>query len=567
MALRRQYSNLPDEVAISIQAGQKVFPLSVNIHTPDTGLHPSEGGLGTTLGVKWVMNKLDQGDCPEEPLPRAKVSDINVVRRPKGVLDFVNRLPFEERMMVFYPDGVFSPISMARPGYGVWDLDFSNYIFALSKCEEEPVSRSSMAWPILPRPSLGAPMQDIHDVIASNDADISVPMAAFLGEEDTDIGLVSTPDTEESEEVLISPLPTAALLELVDAALIPTQSPPTIVLDLEEMEAAPVSSFAKARVVKQTWDDSSDEESDAEEEESDEEDKAPLAKIVARKQSLNALTAVPVPTKPTHARSTSQPGEKRSSVQFAREDDAARRRALDEIAKTRERRNANIAGEAERRAEAEQKQKRLSTVPTLSASTSQKSLASTGPNKRTSTSQIAAPRPPTVHVSHPPEITTRGDAQRDTRRRVKSSYDVSTSTLAPPRPGSTRQKSSPDGMPRRYHSFYEVNTPSVATAPVAPPMPMGMSSMGGMAGLHLMGMYGPGPGQMAPQGMYAHPGMTAFPAMVPGQRSSLVFPQHPAQYAPQFQYAQMVQPPYTSAPYYQHPSQARQSRVSLSRPQ
>ena len=50
---------------------------------------------------------------------------------------------------------------MARPGYGVWDLDFSAYILALSQVDEP----GEGGWPIIPRASFGARIDELGAVM------------------------------------------------------------------------------------------------------------------------------------------------------------------------------------------------------------------------------------------------------------------------------------------------------------------------------------------------------------------------------------------------------------------
>ena len=130
MSLRRQYCNLPNEVAFSIPSGQKVFPTSVNsCKLPGSGLDPAQGGLWLSVAIKGIISKLDEGQQPPAGVLPRKDSTPTFHRRPRGMIDFIERPPFEERMLVYYADEMFSPISMARPGYGVWDIDYSKYIY------------------------------------------------------------------------------------------------------------------------------------------------------------------------------------------------------------------------------------------------------------------------------------------------------------------------------------------------------------------------------------------------------------------------------------------------------
>lgn len=145
LVLMRQRANLPDEVAFSIPSSKRVFPLSVNAHQgAGSDLMPAQGGLRLALAVRNVITKLDAGERPPE------LSDVkprqpprkNAIR-PRGVRDFVDRKPFEERMLHYHPDGSCSQISMARSGFAIEELDFSDHILALMRGQETPSSSSS----------------------------------------------------------------------------------------------------------------------------------------------------------------------------------------------------------------------------------------------------------------------------------------------------------------------------------------------------------------------------------------------------------------------------------------
>lgn len=145
LVLMRQRANLPDEVAFSIPSSKRVFPMSVNAYQGlGADLMPAQGGLRLALAIRNVIRKLDAGARPPEmsqvvPRPPPRKNAI----RPRGVRDFVDRKPFEERMLDYRPDGSCSQISMARSGFAIEDLDFSDHILALMKGQETPSSSAS----------------------------------------------------------------------------------------------------------------------------------------------------------------------------------------------------------------------------------------------------------------------------------------------------------------------------------------------------------------------------------------------------------------------------------------
>ena len=195
---------------------------------------------------------------------------------------------------------------------------------------------------------------------------------------------------------------------------------------------------------------------------------------------------------------------------------------MDEVAKARERRTANLAGEGERRAEAEKRRSQFFASSTArqsqyhSASSSQLRDAARGPiaSRPSQIALDAHARLPSlqVHPASPPEIPSSrpGRAQG----RSQSYYDsLPRNRFHSTRPETTRQSSTPSSgsasgsgssprhngleASRRYHSFYAAS-PHHSPAPARhhaslPPngavhmgMPMSMSIPHGMG--H-MGMY------------------------------------------------------------------------------
>lgn len=472
MALRRQHCNLPDEVAFSIPSGQKVFPLSVNpSHPPGSGLNPAQGGLWLSIAIRAVMLKLDEGHQPPTDIMTRKDPAPVISRRPRGLADFVERPRFEERTMVFYADGVFSPVSMARPAYGVWDLDFSDYIETLAEVDE------LHPWPSMPKASVA---EDINDLVVFTSTTDQVgdvedsPMEATRSEELHSPGFWSKP------QVLVTP---------ADGS----RSTP------------PLSSFRNVRKGSHTWDSSSDEES---EEESDEE---PFAQSIKKSSTgpHQTQTGIALPTQATssHARMQSQPTELRASRHHTQEaedrwKETQQKRAMKEVAKARERREATMSGETERRAEIEQRRikaapqappnnpKRFSSVDPTRVSPRHQRIPSGHTSHRTFPSKSSVSRPASMPL-----------APASPRRRVQSQYDIPSISQARSRP-------SVDSASRRYHSFYEAPAalPNVAT--FAPPVGM-MYTHPSVNAFHQPIMMP----QFPPMGLYHHP-----------SRSSLVIP-------------------------------------------
>ncbi|KAK4683493.1 hypothetical protein P7C73_g6761, partial [Tremellales sp. Uapishka_1] len=224
LTLRRKQLNLPDDIATSLLSGQKVYPMSVNTYAElGTGLAPSQGGLRLSLAIKNVLLRLDHGERPVDLLFSSKKSiSPAIVPRPRGLCDFINRPPFEERNLVFYPEGIFSQVSMARPGYGIWDIDFSSYILALSETDEQPKEGGWQG--TLPRASIGGPVDEITAVIAAIEVD-------------------------DTQEVLISPLQPGSLRDSQEGALWTlTRASPLLTIESPMMEQLTTSETALSMV-------------------------------------------------------------------------------------------------------------------------------------------------------------------------------------------------------------------------------------------------------------------------------------------------------------------------------
>ncbi|OXC69038.1 hypothetical protein AYX13_02327 [Cryptococcus neoformans] len=321
LALARQHRKLPDEVALSIQSGRRVFPKSVNSFTGLADLSPAQGGLRLGLAVRDVMIKLDRGEQPQGTIMARRNSKKNLVPRPKGVLDFINRPPFEQRNFVYFPDGVYSPISMARPGYGVWELDFSAYIQGLGELHEvssmRNVERESK------ESSKAVQEERIEEVVEMKEVeDVQDPQAALMALTAKETKPVFSPDQLES----------------------PSPNPSSPRVSSENLRP-----FSSLRPISQRRICQS----------SDDEDDEPLSLTKRRSQLLGAKPSQPSSTSSldTHVRNLSQPqavvdpaSNRLSCLAPPVIDPQA---AMLEVQRARERRELNRRGENEKRAEAE----------------------------------------------------------------------------------------------------------------------------------------------------------------------------------------------------------------------
>ncbi|WWD02451.1 hypothetical protein V865_000490 [Kwoniella europaea PYCC6329] len=481
LSLRRQNSKLPDEVAFSIRSDQRVFPMSVNSHKGLEGdLTPAQGGLWLNIAITKVMIKLDRGEQPEGILKVRKNSKKSIVPRPKGALDFINRPPYEERNMVFYPDNVFSPISMARPGYGVWDLDFSPYILGLSEIYEP----STLSWPTLPRLSTENPNLPTEFVGA---------IKAFeTKSEDEKLEILKSPELIQDASMALKTLtanansPSPITTPIATPVITPAGSP---------KKERPLSSFKPKGQHSRSNDgrsvSSASSESESESENESEDDDEPLA-VVAKRRS-QSFQSQPRPaartahssnppltqSRPaTHVRSLSQPGDKKAAKRVSMSMEAEMRwrelqarEAMSSVARARELRAQNEAGQMERQAdkdrikekEAKRRSSMMDLKDTLLPTTSS---TSNNKHKRNSSASfgLTTSKNHSYHLSPVPV-----PAVTDVNRRRVHSHNpqnhLQASVLT--RPENNRTRSSGNVQPgnerKRFSSFYEQKSNSTTS--------------------------------------------------------------------------------------------------------
>ena len=463
LSLRRQHAHLPEEVAFSFSTGGRAFPLSVNPRQlPGTGLYPGQGSLRINTGIKSIFSSLECGSYTSaESFSSSRPASVrsNSNSKVRSLTDFVQRPPFEDRMMVYFANGSLSPISMARHGYGIWDLDFSLHIQALADAAL-PASRL----PIVPRPSF-----DISD-------DFEEAIRSYAEEASK---LLETED--DIQEILKSPIPS------VDTGIAPiapdSSSQPAITITSESPDVdRPLSSFRNAakRGVLQTWDDS-DSESDIDADSSE-----PVVSGATAKVPFPASASVPtgmrtsgtLSTIPPYGRSRSQPDSVGLSVRPTSEvrprlsrpvsnmelkvtEDNLNKHNLSELARARERRALHVAGESDRRAE-------KGHVP--------KQLRQQDPRaSKQSASAPASPRRSRLSTApSAPSLSPRSHRQHQHRSRPSSDFRPAPSSSTRPGSQTFNGQSARGGLPStghrsRYHSFYETSSARPTSMVAVPP--------------------------------------------------------------------------------------------------
>ncbi|ODN92834.1 hypothetical protein L198_05630 [Cryptococcus wingfieldii CBS 7118] len=318
LALVRGNRKLPDEVAMSIQNGKRVFPKSVNAWTGSGGLSPAQGGLRLGLAVRDVMIKLDRGEQPQGTIMARRPSKKSLVPRPRGVLDFINRPPFEQRNLVFLPSAICTHVSMARPGYGVWELDFSRYILGLSEVDEgSSISGSPRVSQV---PGIGAGEREAKEVKATEE---EVNRREEMEGVEAALKALTANEGKNSPPLTSNPL------------LVGSEAP------LPVPAAASTRPFSSIRPNAARSNTQSSEEH---------EDDLPLS----RRRSQHFLKAQSaVSSGNVRGRTQSQPHHYASASRFSQVPTASRSpdEALREVQAARERREGNTKGENERRAE------------------------------------------------------------------------------------------------------------------------------------------------------------------------------------------------------------------------
>ncbi|WWC71718.1 uncharacterized protein I206_105676 [Kwoniella pini CBS 10737] len=471
LSLRRQNSRLPNEVAFSIRSDQRVFPMSVNSHKGLEGdLAPAQGGLWLNIAIQSIMIRLDQGEQPDALLKTRKNTKKSIVPRPKGALDFVNRPPYEERNMVFYPDNTFSPIVMARPGYGVWDLDFSPYILGLSEIYEP----STLSWPALPRTSAENPNlpTEFLEVMKALEGE-------SLSASEESIEILKTPDLQPAQD-------SSAALKQLTANAPPIDLAPLVTEAVSPKREQPLSSFQPPgrHSMQNDAGSSASEEDESEEEEDDDEPLAVIAKRRSRSfhsqpnhQAPTSGSNLAVRPTSTHMRSHSQPApaDKISSKRLSMSLEAEMKfkalqaqDAMSQVAKARELRAQNAAGHMERLADRERLKEKESKRRLSMMDLRENPSASTSANKHKRNSSASAGN----YLSTP--TTTICKQHEDiARRRVQSHSHSYTHARSHSRPENNRANSSNNvitaGERKRYSSFYEQKANSTTSFGLNPP--------------------------------------------------------------------------------------------------
>ncbi|GMK59117.1 hypothetical protein CspeluHIS016_0701320 [Cutaneotrichosporon spelunceum] len=499
--LERQSAHLPNEVAFAIPASRRVYPKSVNVVRRCEPL-PAQPGLRIALGLRDVIQRIDAGERPTELLNLQRRTPLRE-GRARGVRDFVARRPFEERNVVYYPDDWVEEVSMARPGFGVWDLDFSDYMLALADTEERPplnYTVRSKSQARQPRPSLSA-------------------------------APVVTVTTAESARQSLKQLPKTTAPALAPAQA--TTPGPAATKDTPPTRTSvPSSSFRTPRSKPSTWDDSSDDDGDS--------DSAPPQDLV--------------PVRPQTTRNQTAPAAIKASDRSRQSRLIDATTALEMVTASRDRRHEGNMNHVQRKAVTDQRRvstmileeqekrrtqyaksvhdmrrpqpsKRVSSMTlsgdahaaALNKRASNLTLAATAAAHRTSSNQHSPPDSPGMNrpaASLPPSPR----LQSGNRRRAVSHYEPTVDRRRSPMNINSMYGGLAPMVP--MHTGMPSMAPMHTGIPAMVPMHTGMAPMGPMAPMHT--------GMMAPMHHHRASMMMPVQPMVPLQHGFA------PQYAPQF---------------------------------
>jgi hypothetical protein len=196
---------------------------------------------------------------------------------------------------------------MARPGYGVWDLEFSDYILAMAETEERPPRNYTV------RPKSQAPL----------------PRSSLSA------APVVKVTTAEGARQSLKPLPKAPAPAPASA---PAPSPAPATKAAARTSVAPTSSFRNARQKPSTWDDSSDDEG----------------------HSDSAITKAQAPARPPTTRNQTAPAAVTGSARSRQSRLIDANTALEMVTASRDRRHEANMNHVQRKAVTDQR--RVSTM-------------------------------------------------------------------------------------------------------------------------------------------------------------------------------------------------------------
>ncbi|WVO17701.1 hypothetical protein L204_105399 [Cryptococcus depauperatus] len=445
LSLARQSNKLPDEIALSIQSGRRVFPKSVNIYTGLADLSPAQGGLRLGLAVRDVMIKLDRGEKPYGTISPRRNFKKALVPRPRGVLDFINRPPFEHRNHVLCSDGIYTHVTMARPGHVMWAFEYSPYITSL--CEVDEISNSD-----------GRPSQESFDSLKKAAQDVETKDAL----DEQEAGEKETQDADAALRALEGNVKLSPPLMIKTIESDATKIALTVATSYNTTTAAiRRSSFVRPPVpTRRTSYDS----------ENVDDDDMPLSVTKSRSQLSRPNQSPLASLEHPRVRASSQPNTRdRSSKRFSQimlspeHLQMEQQAALVAIQQARERREQNSKGANEKRAEAEmQKEKMrdrkyrgvsmidLKTVPDLVQKEKYKRMSSGSRlDLAMSSGHARFPSPSKVIPKH--------ENNRNSVMSTMSTFQTFYQPSFTRRPENVRSRTSVDHekTSSRYHSFYE----------------------------------------------------------------------------------------------------------------
>lgn len=489
------------------------FPRSVNCRqVPGMGLGPAQAGMRIDVAVRTLLSKIDAGNVDSLDEINALVSaagnkhlnsgmaadliqikrmkSLNAAKRTPGVVTFIKRPGFEDRMAVYGPDGLARRVESDR---AVYEIEYSMRLEALSR--EAASLAASHKSGVKSRPPV--PKSRLSDESAKTNG-------SGNGSGGRSGSTTPEGDNERNDPtpvpILIAPPP--ALKQFPSQETV-KQEPARTLAARTRSAPAPVGvsplkapSQPKARNSVIQWDMTSDSESsESEEEESDSEDENTLAGAVGRSMKRSSLLPAAAPqqsarpasmTRPTSfaaqpvaqveaARRTGQESRRRDGDRQAEEDMAEKYRA--QVMQTRERRELARSGLIERQRASDAMREQAS------AKRSSHTSPTSSTTNRAHRKSLSAASTPTATATHPHRasigmLPVPQAKQADLKRLSASSGRVPTLPVSPPNLNNRRSLSHMDISNMARQSIY--GTPTAM-------MPM-MPYQGGQPGMMFMQM-------------------------------------------------------------------------------
>lgn len=397
------------------------FPASTNRVRSLASLSPGQSGERIKLLVSLALKNAEAGrPVGVDRLPRSPVRQSSPART-SGLVAFLSRPAFEDRMIVYYPDR--TSIVTPSNSNAVASIEFSPHLYALAEAGNLSI------------PTVTPVAGPVDEVEAQRVVEIAMDVAEDVEAEDVEAQVV---ESIEQPEPVVTAAASPRPKDVADPSARPS-SPPSNPIQRPQPQAGRVfrSSFV-AKPVTHSWTDSSDSSESSEAELSDDDEDEPLACVAAKRQQA-VVKSTPPPAVPTQ-----------SMVKEERREEEKQRRYREEVERSRGRRESARRGEVERKVGMDAAG-RPSVTAQRALHSQSRSLTSRSRSSLPASNRPASVQLPVPALPSPPRVRT-------------SSY--------------TLPYNYPTMADRRSQSFYEVPRaymmPMYPVQPLPPPRAMSM---------------------------------------------------------------------------------------------